>query len=259
MTINFNQGTHVKIGFSRKQHDPEATLNELRRSLESALGKELQAFLAYGDYVKPGRFDPRHGKISLMLVLEHIDSNVLDSIAAIIAEAERKVPLTVMTLTLHDLQTSCDVFPVKFRDIQFHHRLLCGNDVMAGLEFTDEHIRLRCEQEARNLMIRLRWAYLHHSQSAEELRNALLDAASQILPVLEASLSIKTGLIPELDADVAIDFAKEFGLKGECLVEVLQMRAGKTPSSLELKRLFNDFMQFAQDVAHAVDQLVVGQ
>jgi hypothetical protein len=249
----------MKFGFSRTRHDPESTLQELQNALKTTLGEDIQAMLVYGDYVKPGRFDPQHSKLNLMLVLRRIDSELLDRIVAPITAAEQKVPMSTMTLTLHDLQTSCDVFPVKFRDIQFHHRLLCGSDVMAGLEFTDDHIRLRCEQEARNLMIRLRWAYLHHSQSAEELRNALLDAASQILPVLEASLSIRTGLIPELDADVAIDFAKEFGLKAECLVEVLQMRAGKTPTSADLKRLFNDFMQFSQDVAHAVDQLEVGQ
>ena len=45
-------------------------------------------------------------------------------------------------------------------DMQQDYILLCGQDVMKDLTIKRDHLRLRCEQEIKNLMLRLRSSYL---------------------------------------------------------------------------------------------------
>ncbi len=249
----------LKIGDRKRSRNPETirqVLQELRGVLTTTLGDDLQALIVYGDYVKPGRCHAEHDHVNLMLVLQRTDFEVLDRIVEPLAGAERRIPLATMTLTREDLQTSCDVFPVKFRDIQLHHRLLCGVDVLADLVIADDHLRLRCEQELKNVMIRLRSVYLHQSRHPERLFETLLVSGAEIVRTLEACLSLKMGMIPEGDMDVARMFGGEFALKTDSLVEILQMRDRIQPPPLEdLKRVWNGFMEFVENAARAADQL----
>ncbi len=149
---------------SRNQNaEPEKVLRvleTLRDRLQSELGDDLISLSAYGDFVKLGEYDPSRSEVNLMLVLADISTPVLDRIVDAISTAKRKVRLAVMTLTEEDLVQSCDVFPIKFVDMQENHRLICGRDVLSDLKIADDHLRLRCEQELKNLMIRLRAIYL---------------------------------------------------------------------------------------------------
>ncbi|MFT5323154.1 MAG: hypothetical protein ACI8P0_001000 [Planctomycetaceae bacterium] len=231
------------------------TLQELRDALSVSLGEQLISLIVYGDYVKPGHFQAERSHVNLMLVLQKVDCPTLDQFADVVRGAERKIRLTTMVVTADDLKSSCDVFPIKFHDMQSHHGLLAGSDVMSDLEISDDHLRLRCEQELKNQMIRLGTRYLHMSGPAE-LWNALSDSASGLLRVLHACLTVKNGYTPEADTDVVKMFGEDFGLKIDAASRILELwDANTVPSDTEARDLFGRFMQLVREAAHAVDQM----
>lgn len=231
-------------------------LEELRDGLTNTLGDGLTALIVYGDYIRPGRFHVEHSRVNVMLVLRTIDCDTLAKLAPSVTDAEQKIRLATMIVTQADLVSSCDVFPVKFHDIQTHHRLLVGEDVLDDLEISDDHLRLRCEQELKNLMIRLGWVYVHLNGDASGLWQALSESAGSFFRILDACLTVKTGVTPEAEADVLDMFAEEFQINADIVKEILRLWDGHSaPPDDQLKAMFDGFMKLVRESAHAVDQL----
>ncbi|WP_339685207.1 hypothetical protein [Gimesia maris] len=229
-------------------------LHVMRDALIAELGHQLRSLIVFGDLVREKQFDETHGKVNLMIVLTQIDCDFLDRIADSISEFEKQIPLATMILTHEDITSSCDVFPVKFHNIKEYHTLLHGEDVISDLVISDEHLRLRCEQELKNIMIRLRTFYLHRRQHPEQLMQTLLETATAFLNNVNACLLVKTGLIPEEDSDILNEFGDEFHIDITIVRKILDFRSlPQTPASAELKQVYNEFMSLIHETTQVVD------
>ena len=248
--------------FTRKpSRDPKRVrevLGKLSAELSEVLGADLVSIILYGSFGRGDKLETEHDVVNLMFVVRRVDCQSLDKIKDPILRAEKEIPLGTMTLTLEDLHSSCDVFPIKFHEMQLHHRVLWGADVLSELGISDDHLRLRCEQELKNLMLRLRAIYLHQSQTSQQLLDTLFDSARILLQGIGACLTVKTGIIPEQHADLTDSFGAEFGIVIRVLHELLSLReSAQVPAAENVKQIFDRFMQLVHDAAAAVDQMEV--
>jgi predicted nucleotidyltransferase len=222
--------------------------------LREALGEELVGVILYGGLAK-GEYAPSSSDVNVMVVLSEITLEALDRAVEPISQARRDVHLAALVLSEDDLRSSTDVFPVKFLDMQQHHRLLWGRDVLADLSISRDHLRLRCEQEIKNLMLRLRHFYLQRAHRPELIESTLASAISSFLTSLGAFLFLKTGQPPGGKAAVAEAAGRELGLDGALLRELLALKSGESrPDAAELKRLYAAFMAVVQQAAGLVDR-----
>ena len=227
--------------------------------LRGALGDSLISVIVYGDLVKGEDFDPGRSDVNVMVVLSEVDARTLDRAVSPVTKGARRWRLRTFVVSEDDLRSSTDVFPIKFLDMQKHHRLLCGKDVLADLSISREHLRLRCEQEIKNILLRLHNVYLHRDLRRINLRHALSGAASAFLNSLSAALDLKTGGSPTPRREIAAAAAREFGLDATTLAGVLDLLDQTSkPNSDELRALYDDFMATVHKAAHAVDQLQGG-
>jgi hypothetical protein len=237
---------------------PMATRDALERfrgELEAALGERLVAVVLYGGIAK-GEYAPLTSDVNAMVVLQDATTATLDQLVAPVQEGMRDCRLAVMVLTEEDLRHSTDVFPIKFLDMQRHHRVLCGRDVLADLDITDAHLRLRCEQEIKNLLLRLRQFYVQRQHRPELVEATLGRAVSSFLTDLGVVLLLKTGAAPVGKEAIAEAAARELGLDGQVLHEVLALKGGtRQPNADELKRLYDEFMRSVEQAAEIVDGL----
>ena len=231
-------------------------LQELCDELTARLGDQLESIVLYGSFARFGELETEYDSVNLMFVVRDVESRTLDQMSAAVVRAERDIPLTTMTLTWEDLRSSCDVFPIKFHHMQTHHAVLSGDDLLADLQISDEHLRLRCEQQLKNLMLRLRAAYIHHNQSSRQLQATLLEANRSFLQDMEACLFVRTGIVPESADDLSETFGIEFGLDAKVVDEVRELRGSSGVRSVEeLKGLFDRLMKLVHDAALAVDRM----
>ena len=237
---------------------PVATRDALERfrgDLEAALGERLVAVVLYGGIAK-GEYAPLTSDVNAMVVLRDATTATLDRMVAPVQEGMRDCRLAVMVLTEEDLRRSTDVFPVKFLDMQRHHRVLCGRDVLADLDIAEAHLRLRCEQEIKNLLLRLRQFYVQRQHRPELVEATLGRAVSSFLIDLSVVLLLKTGQVPTGKEAIAEAAARELGLDGRVLYEVLALKGGtRQPNADELKRLYDEFMRSVEQAAEIVDGL----
>jgi predicted nucleotidyltransferase len=237
---------------------PAAVREGLERfcdQLREALGGSLVSIVLYGGLAKNDGYDPRTSDVNVMVVLTDACVDLLDRAAAPTRAAVRDLRLAPMVLSEHDLRRSTDVFPVKFRDMQRHHYVLWGKDVLGDLHVADDHLRLRCEQEIKNLMLRLRRFYLLRGEFPEAIQATLARAISSLLASLGVLAELKTGQATKTKSE-AVDAADKLGLDGRTLRSVLALKRGELqPDASQLKQLFDAFMQTVSQAAEMVDSL----
>ena len=241
---------------SRNPNRIRVMLRQLCSELSGSLGADLQSIVLYGNFARTHELETENDTVNVMIVSHGVNRHRLDKMAGTITRVEKEIPLTAMILTRDDLHSSCDVFPIKFHDMQLHHRVLIGEDVLSDLEISDDHLRLRCEQQLKNLMLRMRATYVHGNQNRRQLLDAVLDANQNLVRDMHACLLMKSGMVPDDVADVAVAFGNEFGLDTSVVDEVMAIRINtQVPQTEDLKATFDRLMQLVHDAALAVDQM----
>ncbi len=228
-------------------------LDRFCAQLRDALADRLVSIVLYGGLAK-GEYAPPSSNVNVMVVLKDATVETLDKLVSPVQQGIRDFRLAVMVLSEADLRRSAAVFPTKYLDIQQHHRVLWGKAVLTDLAVARDHLRLRCEQEIKNLLIRLRQFYVQRAHYPELIESTLTRAISSFLASLRVLLILRAGQAPTGKAEIANVAAREFGLDAARLRDVLALKAGEyKPDGDDLRRLYDAFMLMVQRAADAVD------
>lgn len=231
-------------------------LDELTRSLVKELGGALVSVALYGDLAKGEGFQPGHGVVNVAIVLDSVSLSKLDKAAPAIKRAIDSIRLAPLILSEDDLKTSTDVFPIKFLDMQKHHRVLHGKDVLSGLSIARDHLRLHCEQQVKNLHLRLNASYVRHATDASALRSTLESGVVSFIADLRTMLVLKTRSAPTLNADIVESATESLGLSADVINELLWLRRSEDRVPLaELKSLYSAFIDVVQHAASVIDKM----
>jgi len=165
----------------------------------------------------------------------------------------RRYGITPFFLTEEELMTSSDVFPVKFQSIKESYRVLWGEDVLSRLEISKEYMRLRCEQEIKNILLRLRRHYV--VGGGEDLSGILWQIVPGFLEALRAIVFHKTGKWVARDNMVSAT-AAELGLNQKILDQLIVLRKQTDEvSTQEINTLYGQFVDEVSKVAHIADRM----
>lgn len=230
-------------------------LEQLCEELAASLGDRLEAIVLYGGLAR-GEYNPPSSDVNLLVVVREADVDTLDRMAEPLRDAALRIPLSLMVATEADLDRSTDIFPTRFLEMQRHHRILHGRDVLAGLEIGRDHLRLRCEQEIKNLLLRLRQFYVQRAARAELLEQTLSGAVASFLADLAVLLELKTGLPPLTKEAIAAAAGRELGVPAGPVREALALKRGEArPDLSELKALYGRFMSAVETAALVADKM----
>ncbi len=238
---------------------PEAVENGLEKfsqQIADALKDDLICSALYGGIVK--REYHRTSDVNVILIFKSISVEVLDKIAPYVREAWQNIRLVPMVLSEEELKASANVFAIKFIDIQKNHVILSGRDVFADLNISRDHLRFLCEQSLKNELLRLQQFYLNGNHRPELIETRLIQTISAIVMDLRVMLRLKTGQSPKENNKEAITQAwiAQFGGEGKIFLDVLQIKMGKMkPGDVELKNIYNQFLNAVQYAAKLVEKL----
>lgn len=227
---------------------------EFTQSLSGVLGEECVSIVLYGGMVK-GKKLKETDNVNLMLVVKEIRTEVLDRIADPYLKHKRAKQFQLLTLSEEDLRSSTDVFPIKFLDMQQDYEVLAGSDLVAGLEISKANLRIRCEQEIKNLMLRLRQTYIANSSKPKVLSGTMTQCYFAFLGGLDVLAELSTGKVYRQDDEI-LDAGEQLGLNMDPVRRIRELRNGKifdNPS--EQHTTYEDFMATVRQAAAMADQL----
>lgn len=212
------------------------------------LGDSLQSIVLFGGLAK-GEFVPSQSDVNVLIVFRTINVAVLDRAAPLVRQGSLEFGLSAMLLTEGDLRDSADVFPIKFLDMQRRHKVLWGEDPFAKVNVTHDHLRLRCEQELRNLSLRLRQSYIQRIDRPELLQSALSRAVSSLLVNAGVLLELKAGKLADTKQDALAHIA-QLGIAVEPVRQAWALKRGEIKLDAgALRTLFASFMDAVQQTA----------
>lgn len=151
----------------------------------------------------------------------------------------KKLPLPLI-IDKDFVQSSLDSYPLEFLDMSSqYHNLFNREDVLAGLHFDKEDVRLQTERELKSKLLLTRMAVLDNPAHNRHISNVVHQSIRAIIPALKGILFLSgKGIpnnLPELSQSVAQTTGIDLGLL-EVLINRKKLTLDELSSYLNLLR-----------------------
>ena len=120
-------------------------------------------------------FDHKASDINSVIVLKKMDLKFLEFLAPLGKKFGRKRIAAPLIMTPEYIDTSLDVFPIEFFNIQQLHLTIYGDDNWLDLNIKKSDLRRQCEQELKVRHIGLRQGYVSAAGDQKKGRPAARD------------------------------------------------------------------------------------
>ena len=233
------------------QNDP--VLQALVGGVKEALGPRLRSVVLYGSAAR-GDYHRGTSDLNLILVLEAIDPPTLEALGRPVRRFVGKGHPVPRLFTASLIAESADTFPIEFLDIQASRVVVHGDDSFAGIAIDRGCLRLQCEREMDEKMMRLREGYMLGHDDARALRRLLSESYPAFAALFRGGLHLLGKPIPASNHEVVAAFCAAAGLETAPFDEVARLRHGDgTPQ--DLRSIYARYHDQLARAAHMVDRL----
>jgi hypothetical protein len=137
----------------------EDKLTEFVLRMRTAAPGNLKAIVLYGS-AATGEFHEGHSNVNLLCLVENGDPARLEPFHSTVEWWTGKGHPAPLIFTLEELQRSADIFTIELLDMQARHKMLFGEEFLAGITVPLRYHKLQVERELRTNWLRLRQTFL---------------------------------------------------------------------------------------------------
>jgi hypothetical protein len=228
---------------------PEKLVDELKQACPTG----LKSVVLYGS-AAAGDHAGKRSDYNVLVVTEDLGTATLDALsktAAKWAQAGNPAPLL---FTQERLAHATDVFPIELLDIRECHKILHGEDLVAGLDIDTKNLRLQIEHELRGKLIRLRQSYLLTGGKPKAVADLMVQSLSTFLVLFRASLRLFGESVPQTKFQSLELLAGHLEFDVAVFRQVQELKDGtKKPKDVAAGELFNTYLKTIECVIDAVD------
>jgi len=163
-------------------------LTRIKSKLEQTQAANLLSLISHQPEVHEQDKSLKH---HLLIVLATADLAHFEKLADALQDDSGQID--VMVLSQDELNASTDVFPVTFLEMRRRYEVLAGQDVLANLRIDRDHLRLRCEQELRNMLLRMQRQFILHRHHNRDLLESLRRSNLVFRRCLRAAVYLSEG------------------------------------------------------------------
>jgi hypothetical protein len=235
--------------------DMDKVLNQLVERLKKAHGDRLVSVVLYGS-AAVGDHHSRFSDFNILCVLSEIEPRELGASEEIFRWWREQGSPSPLLLTEQEVATSTDCFAIEFHDIQRHHRLLYGKDVITSLAVDDSFYRAQVEHDLRAKLLRLRQKASGMLSDGDLLRRLLVDSVSTFCVLFRHALVLHGVEPPSAKRDIVARAKERFGFDPQPFDRLLDIREERIkPREVEPVPLLASYLQGVSTVINAVDRL----
>jgi hypothetical protein len=234
--------------------DKQEKVNEFVKRVREAAGPNLENITLFGSAVA-GDFHPGLSNLNLLCVLRESSFAALQALAPVAKWWDRQKQPPPLCMTRWELERSTDVFTIELLDMQQHHRVLFGEDVVQGLRVSMHVHRVQVEYELREKMILLRQQLLLAVGNDARLWDLLLHSVPSFGTLFRHAL-IALGDTPQSSRRDAVDrLAKRVGFDLSAVHQALDIREGKAETKkMDVNALAARYLAAVEKVTATVDE-----
>ncbi len=213
-------------------HRKAALVSEMVTRTRRALGDRLESIVLYGPEVHGDAYREIE-QLNLLLVLRDLEPQTLRLLGDPVYFWLKRAQPWPRLFTLELMRDSLDVFPIEFLDISRHHRIVFGSDPLAGFAPDPTHLRIQCERELREKLMRLREGYVESRGATRSLRKLLSASFASFAPVWRGCLHLLAVDVPLHDTEVAEALCRQLGLEFAPFAEIARIAGGTSRADVE--------------------------
>jgi len=233
----------------------DAKLTEFVNRLKEFAGDNLESVILYGSAAR-GDLHDFQSDLNLLCVTRSLAPRELARVSPAVhwwcRDQHEPPPLF---FTAEELHRSADVFSVELLDMQRHHRILYGPDVIAGIPVPLNLHRIQVEHDLRTLLLKLRQHFLLTEQKETELRDAAARSCSSLLVLLRHMLIDFDEQPPASPHEIFGRIAALTGADAEAFATVYKLR-DRDAHMDELARVYGQYVNALSVVISALDKRI---
>ena len=231
-------------------------LPALVRDLAAAVGPRLKSVVLFGSAAR-GDFVRKTSDLNLIVVVEALDPATLEALAPLLRRFMRRGHPVPRLFSPALIAASADTFPIEFLEIRSSRVVLYGEDPFSGVAIRRDCLRLQCEREIKEKMMRLREGYVLCHDRARALRRLLAGSYPAFAALFRGGLHLMGREVPAPSGAVVAAFCEAAGLDGAPFEDVARLRRGENATA-EPKTIFARYYDQLTRAAHHVDRLETG-
>ncbi|MGB9361419.1 MAG: nucleotidyltransferase domain-containing protein, partial [Candidatus Sulfotelmatobacter sp.] len=235
---------------------PEKKINDFVNRLQTAAGSNLESVILFGSSVA-GDFHPEFSNVNLFCVLRNCSFASLQALAPAVKwwNAQKQPPPLFMTRD--EIARSLDVFTIELLDMQQHHRVLFGEDVIQHLSISLTLHRVQVEYELREKLELLRQHLLLAAGKDSRLWELLLRSVSSLSTLFRHVLMVMGQDAPPGKRETVKLLADKLGFDASGFLHVLDVREHRAkPRQLDATEVFSSYLAALEQVTAAVDKML---
>ena len=236
---------------------PMEELKELVTKLDRALSGRLVSVVLYGSAAS-GEHHAKFSDLNVLCVLKQIAPRELVDAEPVLRWWRGLGHPSPLMMSEEEAHNSVDCFPIEFRDMKDHRRVLYGPDVIADVKVDLKYHRVQVEHDLRAKLFRLRQQGAHLLSDPAALLKLCLDSVTTFCVLARHALLI-SGAEAHTDRRAVVH---ELGEKLQMDVEpfeiLLDLREDKTgPETGDPGELFAAYLECIRRLVEFVDQMPV--
>jgi hypothetical protein len=235
---------------------PEKKISDFVSRLRTAAGANLESVILFGSAVA-GDFHPEFSNVNLFCVIRDSSFAALQALSPAVKwwDAQKQPPPLFMTH--EEIKRSVDVFTIELIDMQQHHRVLFGEDVVQGLSIPANLHRVQVEYELREKLALLRQQLLLASGNDSRLWELLLRSVSSFATLFRHALIVLGQAAPVGKREAVQTLSKQIGFDASGILQVLDVREKKSErKKFDVTDVFSRYLAAVEQVATAVDRML---
>jgi len=230
-------------------------LDQLVEKLKKAYGDRLVSVVLYGS-AAAGDHHAGFSDFNILCVLTAIGPGELAASAEAFRWWREQGSPAPLLLTEHELATSTDCFAIEFYDMQSHHKVLFGKDVVTPLVVENTFYRAQVEHDLRAKLLRLRQKASGVMADQNLLRRLLLDSVSTFSVLFRHALRLHGVDAPPHKREVLRLAGERFGIDPSPFEKLLDVREARIkPKEMDPLAVLAAYLRAIDAVIEAVDRL----
>ena len=235
---------------------PEKMINDFVSRLRTAAGANLESVILFGSAVA-GDFHPEFSNVNLFCVIRDSSFAALQALVPAVKWWDSQKQPPPLFMTRDEIARSVDVFTIELIDMQQHHRVLFGEDVVQGLSIPANLHRVQVEYELREKLALLRQHLLLASGNDSRMWELLTRSVSSFVTLFRHALIVLGYSTPVGKREAVHALSKQIGFDASGILQVLDVRERKLDrKNFDAADVFARYLTAVEQVTTAVDKML---
>lgn len=165
-------------------------LNQLVISLQDIFSNRLLSVFVFGSKANASD-ESLNSNVDLFIIVDNVRGEDMTKLYPSVQRWVAKGNPAPLIMGKDEFYAMTDIYAIEYSDIKWNNQLIYGDDLVQHLNINYFDLRLQCERELKNLILKMRGFYLEHGRAKSAILPAVDTIAKTVAVLFRALLRLK--------------------------------------------------------------------